>query len=464
MLSPRVLIVDDEEIIRGSLRAGLEALGCTVDEASCGREALICYPRGPDLVLLAYRLPDGDGLSILRELRALNNDPLFIIMTACSSVLQAVEAIKEGAFHCIAKTNRIEDIVAMAQEALAITAQRRELRSLRSEHPGALGVARLIGASPAMLSVKTLLQKMALSPTSTVLITGESGTGKDLVARVLHDISQRAEAPFMTITCSVLAETLLESELFGHERGAFTDAKQRKKGLLELADHGTVFLDEVAELSPGLQAKLLRFLEEKTFKRVGGAQDIHVDVRVIAATNRQLQERVRSGQFREDLYYRLLVLPVALPPLRERGHDIVLLAQHYLDIFRHEFHKDVRALGHDALALLLRQSWPGNVRELRNAMERAVLFTDSLILGAGDFTAPAAAQLMAPGAASFALPAEGVDLAALERDMVCQALARVGGNQTRAAALLGMNRDQIRYRIEKFALTADPRSARHNLL
>ena len=282
-----------------------------------------------------------------------------------------------------------------------------------------------------------------------MLLTGESGTGKDLAAKVIHYTSERAPRPFVNITCSALPETLLESELFGHERGAFTDARAQKRGLLESADGGTVFLDEIGEMVPALQAKLLRFLEEKAFKRVGGAQDIRVDVRVIAATNRNLEDKVRQGTFREDLYYRLNVLPLVLPPLRGHASDIPALVRHYVDGFNREFRKSVTGVSPEAMKGLEAYPWPGNIRELRNAVERAMLLTES------DTLLPDHFPVLTPRAQAtqgVELPAGGIDLEQLERDLVVQALARTAGNQTRAAGLLGLNRDQIRYRIEKFGL------------
>jgi transcriptional regulator with PAS, ATPase and Fis domain len=301
-----------------------------------------------------------------------------------------------------------------------------------------------------MTSVKALMRKVASSPASTVLLTGESGTGKDLAAKVVHYNSDRAQKPFMNITCSALPENLLESELFGHERGAFTGADRQKRGLLEMADGGTVFLDEVGEMVPALQAKVLRFLEEKTFKRVGGSVDIRVDVRVVAATNRKLEEEVRAGRFREDLFYRLNVLPILLPPLRDRAEDVPLLVTFYIDTYNTEFKKKFRGVAPEAMKRLQIHGWPGNIRELRNAVERAMLLSDGDVLQSDDFT------LGGPGSVRLGdrveLPPNGIDLEQLERSLVVQALERTQWNQTRAAGLLGLNRDQIRYRIEKFHL------------
>jgi transcriptional regulator with PAS, ATPase and Fis domain len=291
---------------------------------------------------------------------------------------------------------------------------------------------------------------VAASPASTVLLTGESGTGKDLVAKTIHYSSSRASRPFMNITCSALPEQLLESELFGHERGAFTDARMQKRGLLESADGGTVFLDEIGEMVPALQAKLLRFLEEKSFKRVGGAADIRVDVRVIAATNRNLEEQVAKGGFRSDLYYRLNVLPMRLPALREHADDVPALVTFFIDTFNREFKKRITGVSPSAAQLLRGYGWPGNVRELRNVVERAMLLAEEERLEVQDFGMLSGGLV---GGDGFELPASGVNLEELERSLVQQALRRAGGNQTKAATLLGLNRDQIRYRIEKFGLT-----------
>jgi DNA-binding NtrC family response regulator len=357
--------------------------------------------------------------------------------------------MKQGAYHYANKPFNLDEMILLVQKALETTRLRREVRALRSSQAQEWGIDRIVGESAVMRGVKAMLQKVASSPASTVLLTGESGTGKDLAAKVIHYTSERAARPFVNITCSALPETLLESELFGHERGAFTDARAQKRGLLESADGGTVFLDEIGEMVPALQAKLLRFLEEKAFKRVGGAQDIRVDVRVIAATNRNLEETVRQGTFREDLYYRLNVLPLALPPLRAHPTDIPLLIRHYVDAFNREFRKSVKGVAPEALKGLEAYPWPGNIRELRNAVERAMLLTEEDTLLPEHFPVLAPRTQITQG---VELPAGGLDLDKLERDLVVQALNRTGGNQTRAAALLGLNRDQIRYRIEKFGL------------
>jgi len=322
------------------------------------------------------------------------------------------------------------------------------VQELRAKEARVWDFDEIVGSSPVMCEVRALLRKVVKSPASTILITGPNGSGKDLVAKVLHYQSHRAAAPFMNITCSALAESLLESELFGHERGAFTDAHKQKKGLLELADGGSVFLDEIGEMGTSLQAKLLRFLEDKTFKRVGGSEDIRVDVRVLAATNRDLDKMVREGSFREDLYYRLRVLPVELPPLAARAEDIPQLVELFLRQFTREFGKPVDGVSSEARAELVAYAWPGNVRELRNTVERAVLLTEDRILTPSDFRLPCQED----AGQTLRLPASGLGFEELERSLVSQALELASWNKARAARLLGMPRDWLRYRMEKFGL------------
>jgi DNA-binding NtrC family response regulator len=449
MPSASILVVDDEQLIRWSLTSRLTEEGYRVSEAATGAEALKRVREGVDLVLLDYRLPDMDGLAVLKEIKENQPDTLVIMLTAYSNVDTAVEAMRQGAYHYANKPFNIDEISLLIEKALETTALRREVRSLRANQAQPFSLDRIVGDDESMVAMRALLKKIATGPGSTVLLTGESGTGKDLAAKVIHYASQRANKPFMNITCSALPETLLESELFGHERGAFTGADRQKRGLIEMADGGTVFLDEIGEMVPLLQAKLLRFLEEKSFKRVGGATDIKVDVRVIAATNRDLEEEVRKGHFRSDLYYRLNVVPIKLPALRQRPNDIPRLVNFYVDLYNTEFRKRIRQVSAAAMERLKAYPWPGNVRELRNAVERAMLLADGDELALEDFPVGSGTGHAAD---AVELPANGIDLDEWERSFVQQALERSGWNQTRAANLLGLNRDQIRYRIEKFKL------------
>ena len=446
MLPANILVVDDEALVRFSLRERLEREGYELSETGSAGSALDRFSPDVDLVFLDLLLSDGDGLMVLRRIKEQSPDTAVILMTAFSSVDTAVEAMKLGAFHYVTKPFDLDEIALLARSALETIRLRREVRALKGSHQREYAFDTFIGISSAVQQVKTMLARVAASPASTVLLTGETGTGKDLAAKIIHHNSARAARPFVNITCSALPDQLLESELFGHERGAFTDARQQKRGLFEMAGGGTLFLDEIGETTPGLQAKLLRFLEEKTFKRVGGLNDIRVDVRIIAATNRDLAREVRAGRCREDLFYRLQVMPIELPPLRERHGDGPLLAAYFVDVYNREFKKRVHGLRPATTKLIDLYDWPGNIRELRNTIERAMLLVTHEWLEPNDLTG-----LEHPiTALTFRLPADGVKLDELEHQLLMQALERTGGNQGRAAELLGLSRDQVRYRIEKF--------------
>ncbi len=451
MAKPRILIIEDEKLIRWSLRQRFSKEGYTVDDSESGSQGLERLSRATyDLVMLDYKLPDMTGLDVLRRIREDDQDIVVLLMTAYSNVENAVEAMRLGAYDYVSKPFKIDALMLTVNKALETTRLKREVRDLRTKMQKKFGFDRILGQCDVMLSLFQLMRDVAGSGASTVFLRGESGTGKDLVAKSIHYNSDRANRPFMNITCTAITESLLESELFGHERGAFTDAKQLKKGLLELADGGTVFLDEVGDMPASLQAKLLRFLEEKTFRRVGGVQDIDVDVRIIAATNRDVHKLIEEGKFREDLFYRLNIIPIDLPPLRDRGEDIRLLAEYYSVSFAREFRRDVGGPTPAAVEKLMSYTWPGNVRELRNTIERAVLLCkhdvigpDDLVVGRGGSGSQACAVDLPPG---------GISLQTVEEQLVRQALAQTGDNQTKAAKLLHLSRDQLRYRMERYGL------------
>jgi len=456
MMAERILIVEDEKLVRWSLRERLLKEGFEVLEAESGQVARGIIEEGSvDLVVLDYRLPDTTGIELLKEIVSEIPEAPVIMMTAYSTVETAVEAMKLGAFDYINKPFNQDELVHTARKALEMSRLKREVRALRRQQDEQHGRTNIVGESVAMKDVFRLIQKVGRSAASTVLITGESGTGKDLVAKAIHNASDRAAGPFMNITCSALPETLLESELMGHERGAFTDARAAKQGLFEMGNGGTVFLDEIGDMGILLQAKLLRLLEEKTFKRVGGVKDIKVEVRVIAATNRDLGRAVAEGRFREDLYYRLKVIPIVLPPLRDRAEDVPLLTRHFIDQFNREFKKRCRGVTEEAAGILKRYPWPGNVRELRNVIERAMILEDKELLDESDLPE----EIRRPAAAGadttsngFRIPDAGYPLEKMEREMVRQALERSAGNQSRAARMLSISRDALRYKMKKFGL------------
>lgn len=450
-----ILVVDDEKMIRWALKKRLEMDGYTVTEAENGEVARRSFRRGSyELALLDMRLPDTDGMTLLREFHDSQPDVPVIIITAYSSLEGAVDAIKGGAADYLSKPFDLEELSLTVQRVHEASVMRRNLSTDLDQKRSQFGLDNIVGNSPQLSDVKRLIRKIAQGLNTTILLLGESGTGKDLVARALHYESTRGTHPFMNITCTALPEALLESELFGYEAGAFTNATSRKMGLIELANRGTVFMDEIGDMAPALQAKLLRILEEKSFKRIGGVTDIHVDVRLIAATNRNLEKMVRDTTFREDLYYRLNVVPILMPPLRERTGDVTLLADYFLSVFNREFRKQIQGITPDGLAKLNGYPWPGNVRELRNVIERAVLLNEGTWVGRDDIILGRANFNMPPESLGerVLLPPEGCTLAEAEESLLRQALNRAGWNQTKTGGLLGITRDQVRYKIEKFGL------------
>jgi len=454
----RILIVDDERQIRLALRERLAHEGFETIEAENGAAAERAISEALfDVALLDMRLPDTDGLTVLDTIKAKLPDMPVIVLTAYSSIDDAVESMRRGAFDYIRKPFLMDDLARTIRRALA-SATANETSTAEAEGvQSRFGLESIIGDSSQMVQIRRLIRTIAQSDATTVLLLGESGTGKDMHARALHYESDRAGKPFMNVTCTALPESLLESELFGYEKGAFTDAKTLKQGLFELADGGTVFMDEIGDMSPALQAKLLRVLEEKTFRRIGGQQDVTVDVRVIAATNRELDVLIEQGRFREDLYYRLNTVPIYIPALRERPEDVPLLAAHFLRVYNREFQRTLSGFTRDALAKLENYGWPGNVRELRNVIERAVLLcagnevtAQDILLGRAVLGRPS----VSPGC-TVRLPEQGCNLADVERELIEQALERTKGNQTRAAQLLGVTRDQIRYKMGKYQLRGE---------
>ena len=452
MTHEKIMILEDDCLIQDWLEDRLVRESYQVQVVSTGEEGLSRLSQDDfDLLLLDHRLPDTTGMQVLKTLRDEGNDIPVIFMTAYSTIEDAVMAMKSGAYTYLNKPFNIEEMLVNIDHALETTQLRREVRLFRKKQREMFGFDRIVGQDEKMFALFEQVEKIVQHGANTILIQGESGTGKDLFAKAIHYAGSRADAPFMNITCSALASNLLESELFGYEKGAFTDAKGQKKGLLETANGGTVLLDEIGEMPPILQAKLLRFLEEKRFKRVGGAQDIQVDVQIIAATHRNLEEMVRKETFRQDLYYRLNVVPLNIPPLRERSEDIRQLTLSFIDRFNHELKRHVDGVTKEALTLLCNYHWPGNVRELKNVIERAFILGSHPKLQANDFPI----EIRGPSPTSsdlesiYPLPAQGIDIACLENSLVHQALERTQGNQTRAAQLLGMTRDQIKYRLHK---------------
>jgi DNA-binding NtrC family response regulator len=445
-----LLIADDDPVALALLAEVLAGEGYAVRAASGGAACLELAAREPvELAIVDLRMPDMDGLEVIRRLAVIRPGIPIIILTAFAGIDTAIEAIRSGATDYLSKPFRMEQITIAVRRILESKRLARENVQYRQERADRFGVRNLIGQSPAMVEVYKLVARVAGLDT-TVLIQGETGTGKELVARAIHHASPRADGPFVVVDCSALAETLFESELFGHERGAFTGALAARRGLFETAAGGTCLLDEIGELSPALQAKLLRALQEQSIRRVGGNEQIAVNVRMIAATNRDLRKRVDEGAFREDLYYRLNVVSIAVPPLRERGGDLHLLAQHFVDQYARAAKKAIRGLARETLDLLSAHHWPGNVRELENTIARAVALSSSELLMPDGVSVPPRAD---PG--PLALPAPQMRLDEVRRWYVGKVLEEMGGNKVHAAERLGIDRGTLHRMLRRWAMGGD---------
>ncbi len=450
----KILVAEDERNLREGIAEAFRDAGHEVVEAAAGDEALASVEAQVfDLVITDYKMPGLDGLELLRRIRMVNDSTAVIMMTAYGTVEGAVQAMRLGAYDYIQKPFNLEELELKAERAL----EHRRLLSRLMEFDRRDLVGRfdnIVGESPSMRRVFEMISKVAPS-NATVLILGETGTGKELIAEAIHRNSARKDGPFVKINCAALPENLLESELFGHERGAFTGADRQRAGRFELANEGTLFLDEIGTMSPGTQAKVLRVLQEREFERLGGTRTIKADVRLIAATNRDLEQAITDGEFREDLYYRLNVVTFRMPPLRERKEDIIPLGTFFLQRFADDLKKTMRGFSPAALRLLTRHNWPGNIRELENTVERAVLMADGQVIEPKDLTVGTSGGGEERGRASavLRLPAEGIELEELEKMAILEALRMNEWVQKDAARFLGISSRVMNYKIQKYEIT-----------
>ena len=453
MRKHKILVVDDEQLIRWSLEQNLKKQGYEVMTAGSGEDALrLLREEAPDLMLLDIQLPGISGMEVLEKVKEMEEEIIVIMVTALGVLETAVKAMRIGAYDYINKPFNLDELAIVIRKALETSELKKEVAHLRSEQSRKYGIGNIIGKSKHMQNVLAMVEKIARSDASTVLIQGESGTGKELIAKAIHYESARADKPFMAINCAAVPETLLESELMGHEKGAFTDAKMLKKGLFEMADGGTLFLDEIGDMEPGMQAKLLRVLEERSFRRVGGTRDVQVDVRIVSATNKDLLKAMEEKTFRNDLYYRIQVIPIFLPPLRERKDDIIPLAEHFINHFNREFAKNVKSISRMAEKFLTEYTWPGNIRELKNVIERAIILENEETLLLEHLPQEIVTKTGGGGGGSSGvrLPPEGIDIEDVERELIRQALEISEGNQSKAAKKLNLGIDAFRYRMKKF--------------
>jgi two-component system, NtrC family, response regulator AtoC len=466
MTKKRILIVDDEHLVSWSLERALSEAGYFVDTAATGEEARHKFEiLSPHVILLDVRLPDASGLNLLQEFKAQDKDAIIIMITAYADVDSAVQTLKDGAEDYVGKPFDLENIKHTVKKALEKKYLRQQVDYLHREIKRKYTYDNLVGNSPAMIKVFKMIKVCAETDAKIVLILGESGTGKELVAHSIHFHSARSEAPFIEINCAAIPENLLENELFGHERGAYTDAGSRHRGMFEGAEGGTVFLDEIGDMPLAMQAKILKVIDNKKFRRLGGAQEIESDVRIIAASNQDLLGLVNEHKFRSDLFFRLNVMNITLPPLRERKKDIPALINYFIGRLNEEYGSEVEGISERALNCLMNYDWRGNVRELRNAVERAMMLEQGKILSVENFNHditsfvhkdgrcfPAEAQqgVTQSGNGKIVLPPEGIALNEVEKELIKQALDRYGGNQTKAARCLRMTRDTLRYRMKKY--------------
>ena len=453
MSETRILVVDDEHLIRWTLQKSLEKAGYGVILAEMGEEALQkIREEAPDMALLDINLPGMDGFEVLEKALQIDQSIIPIMITAFEDVDCVVKAMKFGAFDYIAKPFDFNKVQLSINKALETHRLKREVKHLRQERKGRSGFHNIIGASPEMRKILEMTEKVANTDAATVLIQGESGTGKEMIAQAVHDLSKRGNMPFIAINCPGVPEHLLENELCGHEKGAYTDAYGLKKGLLEVADGGALFLDEIGDMGQGMQAKVLRLIEQKTFRRMGGVKDIHVDVRIITATNKDLRKLMAEGKFREDLFYRINIIALRIPALRERRDDILPLVKHFVDKYNEDFHKTIRKMSKEVEHFFMAYDWPGNVRELKNVIERAMILGEGDILLLEHLPMEIVGENQERIMTGLRLPPEGISMDKLEEALVREALKMTGGNQTKAARLLGISRDSLRYRMQKFGI------------
>ncbi len=451
-MSGSILIVDDEKGQREILTAILHREGYQTVDVPGGREALERLKSEEfDLILTDLKMQGMSGMELLEDVLAQDPEQCIIIMTAHGTIDSAVEAMRKGAFDYLEKPLEREDLLLTLQRAFERIMLLRENRALHKKLEESQGVPAIIGEHPKIKEIFRIINKIAPT-TSTVLIYGESGTGKELVARAIHERSPRQDKPFFAINCAAIPETLMESELFGHEKGSFTGAGSREIGLFEAADKGTVFLDEIGELSVAMQAKLLRTIQEKEIRRVGGKVNIPIDVRIISATNRDLEAEIKKGHFRDDLYYRLNVIRLNLPPLRERGSDIATLADFFVRKYSTATDNQLRGISRAALKILMNYGWPGNVRQLESVIERGVLMAEGEYIQPEDLPAEVHEEIGHAGQLPFELPPEGISIEELERDIIIKAMDRAGWVIAKAAPLLGMSYKTLQYRLEKFGI------------